>query len=168
MEIFEVVKKVLGVSLKAEDIQFWQVAARALLVYAALIVVLRLAKKRSLGRATAVDVVIVITIGSLASRGITGNAPLGNTLAAVLALVAMHWVLSFVTRDHATISDWVKGSPTRIVVDGNVDQDALLEAHMSDDDLLEDLRQKGLQDPKQAKEAVLERSGELSVIRMTE
>jgi len=81
MDVFGVVKEALGLSLKAEDIQFWQVAARALLVYAALIVVLRLAKKRSLGRATAVDVVIVITTGSLASRGITGNAPLGNAVA---------------------------------------------------------------------------------------
>jgi uncharacterized membrane protein YcaP (DUF421 family) len=39
---------------------------------------------------------------------------------------------------------------------------------MSDDDLREDLRQKGLSDPKQAKEAVLERNGELSVIRAKE
>jgi uncharacterized membrane protein YcaP (DUF421 family) len=168
MDVFGVVKEALGLSLKAEDIQFWQVAARALLVYAGLIVVLRLAKKRSLGRATAVDVVIVITIGSLASRGITGNAPLGNAMAAVIALVAMHWLLSFITRDHATISDWVKGRPTRIIVDGKVDQDALLDAHMSDDDLLEDLRQKGLSGSKQAKEAVLERNGELSVIRAKE
>jgi uncharacterized membrane protein YcaP (DUF421 family) len=121
MDVFGVVKEALGLSLKAEDIQFWQVAARALLVYAGLIVVLRLAKKRSLGRATAVDVVIVITIGSLASRGITGNAPLGNAMAAVIALVATHWLLSFITRDHATISVWVKGRPTRIVVDGKVE-----------------------------------------------
>jgi uncharacterized membrane protein YcaP (DUF421 family) len=168
MDLLGTLKEAFGISLKAEDIQFWQVAARALLVYAALIVVLRLAKKRSLGRATPLDVILVITIGSVASRGITGNAPLGNSLAAVVTLVALHWLLSFITRDHATISDWVKGRPTRIVADGKVDQDALLDAHMSDDDLLEDLRQKGLTDPKQAKEAVLERSGELSVIREKE
>lgn len=81
----------------------------------------------------------------------------------------MHWFISFVTRDHATISDWIKGRPTRIVVAEKVDQAALLDAHMSDahmsdDDLLEDVRQKGLSDPKGAKEAVPERSGERSVI----
>ena len=167
MDILGIGNEVLGISLKAEDIQSWQVVARAVLIYTSLIVVLRLAKKRSLGRATAVDVVIVITIGSLASRGITGNAPLWNSLAAVVTLVAMHWIISLVTRDHAAISDWIKGKPTRIVVNGEVDQDALLDAHMSDDDLMEDLRQKGIPDPKGAKEAVLERSGELSVIKST-
>jgi uncharacterized membrane protein YcaP (DUF421 family) len=151
--------------MKAEDLQLWQAVARATLTYAVLIIVLRLAKKRSLGRATPIDVVIVITIGSLASRGITGNAPLGNCLAAVLALVAMHWVISWITRDHARISDWIKGTPTRIIVNGEVDQSALLDAHMSDDDLMEDLRQKGVVSPKGATEAVLERSGELSVIK---
>jgi uncharacterized membrane protein YcaP (DUF421 family) len=165
MDIAHMLGGVFGISLKAEDIGFWQVAARAVLVYAALIIVLRVAKKRSLGRATPIDVVIVITIGSLASRGITGNAPVGNCLAAVLALVAMHWIISLITRDHAMISDWIKGKPTRIIVDGKVDQSALLDAHMSDDDLLEDLRQKGVVSPTQAKQAVLERSGALSVIK---
>src|SRR3569832_2963231 len=155
MDAFGVVKEALGLSLKAEDIQFWQVAARALLVYAALIVVLRLAKKRSLGRATALDVVIVITIGSLASRGITGNAPLGNSLAAVIALLAVHWLVSLVTRDHSTISDWSKGKPRLIKSSGEVDQTALVAAHMSDDDLAEDLRQQGVGDPKEVRLVLL-------------
>lgn len=165
MEITRALEDIFGVSLKTEDIALWQVAARAVLIYAALIVILRLAKKRTLGRATPVDVVIVITIGSLASRGITGNAPIGHSLVAVLSLVAMHWLISRVTRDHAVVSDWIKGKPTRIVSDGEVDQAALVGAHMSDDDLMEDLRQKGVACPADAKEAVLERSGELSVIK---
>src|SRR6185312_11748364 len=159
------VEEVLGLSLKAENIQFWQVAARAVLVYIALIAMLRLAKKRSLGRATALDVVLVITVGSLASRGITGNAPLTNCLIAILTLIGMHWLISLLTRDHARISDWIKGTPTRIISNGKVDQNALLAAHMSDDDLLQDLRQKGVASPEHAKEAILERSGQLSVLK---
>jgi uncharacterized membrane protein YcaP (DUF421 family) len=48
---------------------------------------------------------------------------------------------------------------------GKVDQEALVAAHMSDDDLAEDLRQKGVSDPEEAKLAVLERSGQVSVIK---
>jgi uncharacterized membrane protein YcaP (DUF421 family) len=168
MNAIRAIQESFGFSLKAEDIQCWQVAARAVLVYIALIAMLRLAKKRSLGRATALDVVLVITVGSLASRAITGNAPLTNCLIAILTLIGMHWLISLVTRDHARISDWIKGRPTRIVVDGKVDQDALLAAHMSDDDLMQDLRQKGVAGPEQAKEAILERSGQLSVLKMKE
>ena len=165
MSLFHLVREAFGVSLKAEDIQFWQVALRGVIVYAALIVILRFAKKRSLGRATALDVVIVITIGSLASRGITGNAPLGNSLIAVIALLAVHWLVSLLTRDHSTISDWIKGRPRRIIANGEVDEKALVAAHMSDDDLAEDLRQQGVGDPKEVRLAMLERSGQLSVIK---
>ncbi len=38
-------------------------------------------------------------------------------------------------------------------------------AHMSSGDLEEDLRQKGVDEPKKVKEARLERSGDLSVIK---
>jgi uncharacterized membrane protein YcaP (DUF421 family) len=168
MDPTRVVEEVLGLSLKAENIQFWQVAARAVWVYIALIAMLRLAKKRSLGRATALDVVLVITVGSLASRGITGNAPLTNCLIAILTLIGMHWLISLLTRDHARISDWIKGTPTRMILNGKVDQDALLAAHMSDDDLMQDLRQKGVTSPEHAEEAILERSGQLSVLKKNE
>lgn len=165
MNVLHWLGEAFGVSLKAEDLQFWQVALRGVLVYASLIAILRFAKKRSLGRATAVDIVIVITVGSLASRGITGNAPLGNSLVAVVALMAMHWLVSLVTRDHSTISDWIKGRPRRIITDGQVDEQALVAAHMSDDDLKEDLRGQGVEDPREVKLAMLERSGQLSVIK---
>lgn len=165
MDLATLASGALGLSLKADDIQFWQVSARTVLVYATLVATLRLGKKRSLGRATALDVVIVITVGSLASRAITGNAPLSGSLAAVLTLIGVHWVISLITRDHASISDWIKGKPTRIILDGKVDQNALLSAHMSDDDLMEDLRAKGVASPEDVKEAVLERSGQLSVLK---
>jgi len=59
----------------------------------------------------------------------------------------------------------IKGHPTTLIHDGKVDEDALRNAHMSMDDLLEDLREKGIADPAEAKEARLERSGKLSVIK---
>ena len=77
----------------------------------------------------------------------------------------MHWLVSLVTRDHSTISDWVKGRPRRIIANGEVDEKALVAAHMSDDDLAEDLRQQGVGDPKEVRLAMLERSGQLSVIK---
>ncbi len=47
-----------------------------------------------MGQATAFDVILGIMLGSLASRAITGNAPLGPALAAAGALLAMHWAFS--------------------------------------------------------------------------
>jgi len=51
-----------------------------------------------------------------------------------------------------------------LIKNGRIDQSALRAAHMSSDDLEEDLRQQGIKKQTQVEEARLERSGKLSVI----
>lgn len=155
----------LGLSLRPQDLGVGQIALRALLVYLAMIGLVRFGKKRFLSRATAFDAILVIVIGSTAARAITGNAPFFATLAAVFVLIATHWVISFLTRSSPALGSLVKGTPTVLIRNGRVDNKALMAAHMSRDDLNEDLREEGIAAPADVKEARLERSGKLSVIR---
>ena len=68
-EIDRFLDGVLGLSATtASDLTVAQVALRALIVYFILILFVRLGKKRFLGQATAFDAVLLIMIGSLASR----------------------------------------------------------------------------------------------------
>jgi uncharacterized membrane protein YcaP (DUF421 family) len=155
----------LGLSLRPQQLELWQICLRAVIVYLAMIMFVRFGKKRFLSRATAFDAILVIVIGSTAARAITGNAPFFETLAAVWILIAMHWVISYFTEGSPTLGSLVKGNTTVLVRNGRVDRQALKDAHMSPDDLDEDLREQGIDDPKKVKEARLERSGKLSVIR---
>jgi uncharacterized membrane protein YcaP (DUF421 family) len=161
-----VLDMMLGVSAtKAEQLSSFQVCVRAFVVFFVLIAYIRIGKKRFLGQATALDVVLVIVIGSIASRAISGTAPFVASLAATLTLVIVHRVVSLFTRDSKSLSFLLKGHDTVIISNGTVDKKALRHAHMSDDDLLEDLRQNGVGAPKGVKEARLERNGKLSVIK---
>jgi uncharacterized membrane protein YcaP (DUF421 family) len=155
----------LGLSLRPQQLELWQICLRAVIVYLAMIMFVRFGKKRFLSRATAFDAILVIVIGSTAARAITGNAPFFATLAAVWVLIAMHWVISYFTEGSPTLGSLVKGNTTVLVRNGRVDRQALKDAHMSPDDLDEDLREQGIDDPKKVKEARLERSGKLSVIK---
>ena len=65
----ELAETLLGLSAKADDLTLAQVAVRAFLVYSALIVFVRLGKKRFLAQATPLDAILLILIGSIASRG---------------------------------------------------------------------------------------------------
>lgn len=122
-------------------------------------------KKRFLGEATAFDAILVIIIGSTASRGILGNAPISNSLVAVVTLIAFHWLISLISRDWPFFSRLLKGSPTPIINDGRISRANMRKAHMSEDDLEEDLRTQGVRDPHDVAEARLERDGSLSVIK---
>ncbi len=155
----------LGLSKPSSALDVGQLCLRAAIVYLVMILFLRLAKKRSLGRATVFDAILVIIIGSVASRAITGNAPFFGALAAVLVLIAMHWLISLGARGWPRLGWLVKGQSDLLIKNGKVDCAELKRAHMTDDDLAEDLRQKGVGDPTDVKEARLERDGVLSVIK---
>jgi uncharacterized membrane protein YcaP (DUF421 family) len=156
----------LGLSAtKAEELSALQVSLRAMVVFLVLIAYVRFGKKRFLGQATGFDAVLVIVIGSVASRAISGTAPFIASLAATFTLVATHWVVSYVTEFSPALNYLVKGHDTLLIRDGRIDRKALKAAHMSDDDLAEDLRQNGVPDASDVKEARLERNGKLSVIR---
>jgi uncharacterized membrane protein YcaP (DUF421 family) len=165
-EISSALDAVLGLSAsKAEQLGTAQVCARAIVVYIILIGFVRLGKKRFLGQATAFDVILLIMLGSISSRAISGTAPFVASLGATLILILFHWVISYFAEFSPALGYMTKGSDTLLIKEGRVSREALKSAHMSDDDLAEDLRQRGVEKMSQVKEARLERSGKLSVIK---
>jgi len=161
-----ILDRLLGLSAtSASELTTAQVSARAIAIYFVLIVFVRLGKKRFLGQATAFDAVLIIMIGSLSSRAVSGTAPLVATLVATFVFIAVHWLISYFSESSPTLSFLVKGRDTLLIKNGRVDRTMLRDAHMSPDDLAEDLRQQGIAKYDDVKEARLERSGRLSVIR---
>ena len=164
-EIGKLLRLVLGLGADDRQITMAQMALRAVVVYAVTVVVVRLGKKRFMGQGTAFDVILGIMLGSIVSRAITGNAPFFPALAAAAVLVAMHWLLSGIALRWHGFGVAFKGHERLLVRDGRIDWATMRQAHMSERDLWEDLRGKGVSDLAGVAEARLERSGELSVIK---
>jgi uncharacterized membrane protein YcaP (DUF421 family) len=164
--VWHIIDTMIGLTAtKADELTITQVCVRAIVVYLTLIAYVRFAKKRFLGRATAFDAILVIVIGSLASRAISGTAPFFASLLATFTLILLHWLISYFTEDSVKVGSFLKGQDTIIIRNGRINRRALKNEHMSMDDLAEDLRQEGVQSPKEVKEARLERSGKLSVVK---
>ena len=72
---------------KADELSMLQVCLRAVVVYLVLIGYVRFAKKRFLSEATGFDAILVIVIGSIASRAISGTAPFFSSLAGTFVLI---------------------------------------------------------------------------------
>lgn len=163
--LWHIIDIALGISAtKPDELAVYQVCLRAIVVFLILIAYVRIGKKRLLGQATGFDAIVIVVIGSLASRAISGTAPFVASLAATFALVAAHWVISYLTETSRPLSYLVKGHDTVLIRHGEIDRQALHDAHMSEDDLAEDLRQAGVDNRSEVKEARLERNGKLSVI----
>lgn len=165
MDVAEITDTILGLSLKSEQLGYGHMAARAALMYLLLIVVVRSAKKRFLSNATAFDFILTVMIGAVAARAMTGGAPFFPSMLGVAVMVGIHWIISWGARSSPTFSSLVKGHASLLIRDGKVLERPLANAHISHDDLDEDLREKGVATPSEVKEARLERSGKLSVIK---
>jgi uncharacterized membrane protein YcaP (DUF421 family) len=157
----------LGLGQEAKELAFWQMGLRAIFMYMATLLIVRMGKKRFMGRATAFDLIVGIMLGSIASRAITGNAPLFPTLAAAAMIMALHWIFSAIAVRWHWFGRLIKGRSTLLIKDGEVDEDALCGAHMTSRDLAEALREAGIVDLRKVAEARLERGGQMSVIRRT-
>jgi uncharacterized membrane protein YcaP (DUF421 family) len=165
MDLEEFLDKVFGLSLRSEQLGYGHMAARAALMYILLIIIVRSAKKRFLSNATAFDFILTVMIGAIAARAMTGGAPFFPAMLGVVVMVAIHWMISWAARGSLAISHLIKGYDTLLIKDGQVLKKPLANAHMSRDDLDEDLREKGVSKPSEVKEARLERSGRLSVLK---
>ncbi|AFZ67432.1 DUF421 domain-containing protein [Deinococcus peraridilitoris] len=164
-DALEAIRALLGLDVEPRDLTILQVSLRALLIFLATIVTVRVGQKRFFGRNTAMDIILAIMLGSVASRAINGSAPFLPTVVAGFVLVGMHWVLSFLSFHSSAFGKLVKGNATLLIQNGELQADAMRKLLVTRDDLDEDLRSAGsTDDPASVKEARMERSGALSVI----
>ncbi len=90
----ERVQALLGLERNLEGVNSGQMALRAILIYAAALLLVRIGSKRFLSQATPFDIIIAIMLGSILSRAINGSAPFIPTVLAGAALVGLHWVFA--------------------------------------------------------------------------
>ncbi len=161
-DIWSGINWILG--LDRDELAFWQMALRALIVYPVGIAFVRAGEKRFIGKFTTFDVIFGIMIGSILSRAITGNSPFFGTLLSALVLVLLHYLFATLSYYSSWFGKLVKGRHRTLVVDGEIQWDAMRRSHISEKDLMSALYQNGVDQLSQVKVARLERSGQISVI----
>lgn len=156
---------IFGGDVPQQPLELYQVAARAVLVYLVGLVVVRIGKSRLVGRMTALDVIVGFILGSLLSRGITGQASISATAVASAAVVASHWALTWLTCQSHALGVIFKGDAILLVENGQPLLEALRKTHISENELKEGLRLAGVDDIRQVRQAYRERNGEISVLK---
>ena len=146
------------------DLTSLQVSLRAIAIFIAGLVIMRLGNRRFLGKTTPFDVMLGFLLGSLLGRAISGTAGFVPTLAGSLVIVLLHRGLAaLVTRAH-WLGLLVKGRAIRIIEDGAVDQAVARRLRLTQGDLDESLRMHGVAKADQVALATLERNGVVTIV----
>ena len=164
-EISSLVHQMFGGDFPDDPLALHQIAARAIVVYLGGLIVVRIGKSRLISRTTSLDVILGFILGSLLSRGITGHASLSGTMMASAVIVAVHWVLTAIACRSHWFGTVFKGNSELVVENGKVLRTPMKHSHISEHDLIEQLRLRGVDDLQQVRAAFKERNGEISVLR---
>ena len=138
---------------------------RTVLLYALLIVGLRLTGKRQIGQLEPIEFVLMMLLSDLASVPMQDfGLPLLQGVIPIATLLALSTLLSGISMCSVRFRSLVCGEPTLIIRDGILQQSAMKRSRLTLDEVLEELRVQGVSALDDVKYAVLETSGQLSVL----
>jgi len=147
------------------DVNGWSIVARTLIVYAALLVGLRLAGKRELGQMTVFDLVVILLIANAVQNAMVGpDTSVTGGLIAAAVLVAVNYGLAAARERLPLLRRAVEGSPTLLINNGEFVPEHLKREGIDEDMVLMAIREHGVADVKGVRMAVLETDGSISIV----
>jgi uncharacterized membrane protein YcaP (DUF421 family) len=139
---------------------------RGLVVYGFLIVLFRIAGKRTLQQLTTFDLVLLLIISEATQQALLDDDnSMTNGFLVVITLVGLDILLSLVKQRWGAVEKALDGTPMIILEDGRPLEERMDKARVDISDILTAARERlGLERLEQIKYAVLERGGGISII----
>lgn len=137
---------------------------RTILIYLCVLFAMRLMGKRQLGELQPEELVSTILISNLASISIESEeVPVTASLIPLFLIAALELLGSILSFRSQKFFNLMSGRPKTVILNGEIDQDALRTLRLTTADLMEALRGKDVFDPRDVSYAVVETNGNLSV-----
>lgn len=136
---------------------------RSALLYAVLILIMRMLGKRQLGELQPYELALTILLAEIIAGPIDNVAvPLLHGLLPAAAVMAVHGVLSMLCMKSDRLRAIISGKPAVIISNGVINRQELDRLCLNLADLLEGLRCAGFLDPSEVGTAVIEANGNIS------
>lgn len=145
------------------------VLLRGIIGFFTLLIFTRILGKQQVSQLTFFDYVVGITIGSTASSlttDLTSNA--WPHWVGLLTWTVLCFILQLITVKSRTAEKFLDGQPTIVITNGKILEESMKKFRYTIGDLLAQLRDKGVFDLADVAYAVLEKDGQLSILKKPE
>ncbi len=148
-------------------VPWWEFIVRGFVVYAFLLILLRLTGKRQVGQLAPFDLVLLLVLSNAVQNSMNGgdNSLYGGLISAT-TLVGVNYLVGLATFKNKKLEAIVEGRPQLLIHDGKLFTDVMHSAHLTHHELNSALRQAGCASVEEVRSAVLENSGAISVVPM--
>lgn len=143
---------------------WFEFVLRAAAVYIVVLLLTRMSGKRSIGQSAPFDMLVIVLLGTAVQNSLIGEdtSLLGGLILAA-TLLALNWLMGYVTARSHRLHAWVEGTPVILVREGKVFWDQLRRCNVAPEDLDVAMRKEGCEGHHQIKLAVLETSGDITM-----
>ncbi len=159
----ELMYKLFG---EGKDLNALQMADRAFIMFFITLFLIRVAGMRAFGQKSAFDTIIVIMLGAILSRVVTGASAFFPTVIAGGVLAIVHRLLAIISVYNETIGAIIKGKRILLFKNNKAIKRNMINCSISLKDLQEEVRlilNETTMD--NVEEIFMERSGKISVIK---
>jgi uncharacterized membrane protein YcaP (DUF421 family) len=142
------------------------IAIRTTVVYAFVLIGLRLSGTRTLGQLTVFDFVLLLIISNAVQNAMVGpDTSLVGGLVAAGVLMTWHWLVNVLRLRSRRLAKLLAGEGIMLIYHGNILHEHISRAGITRDELLQALREHGVASADDVLFAVLEPDGAISVVR---
>ena len=144
---------------------WWELLLRGVIVYAFLLVLIRVTGRRQAGMMTPFDFILLLILSNTVQNAMNGgDNSLGGGLFLAGTLIVINWLMLLLSR-HSRLVHWaLVGRPAFLVRDGEIQEKVMHRERITHHELMSSLRSAGLANIEQAKDVILETNGTISVI----
>jgi uncharacterized membrane protein YcaP (DUF421 family) len=145
---------------------WWHFVWRGVAAYLAVLVLLRLAGRRSFGDMSPFDIIVLIIVGGVLRTAILGSdASFVGPMIAVASIIGANRLIGWLSAHWPAFNRFVEGYPAVLARDGKRDRKALRKYGVSDSEFNRELHAHGLEDEREVAIARLEPNGKITLIR---
>ena len=147
------------------DLSLGEKVIRAVVIYLFLVIALRLVGKRELTQLNTLDFVVLLAVANAVQNGLIGadNSVTGAVVGATV-LFAVNTGLAWVVFRNRRLQRVVEGTPTELIRDGQILEEALEREELTRDDLLVEIQSAGASTVADVRTATLLPSGKVIVV----
>ena len=141
------------------------IIGRSLAVYVVILLGFRVSGKRHISQLSLPDFALILLIANAVQNAMVGNdtSLVGGLVAALSLLLGNLFLTRFISRSKITHNLFI-GEPKLLVRNSALIPSAILSEDLSEEDVLEAIREHGFESLKEVRTAILENDGTISII----
>ena len=146
-------------------VAWWEFVARAGLVYAFLIIILRLTGKRQVGQLAPFDLVLLLVLSNAVQNSMNaGDNSLVGGLISAATLVLLNFGVAIATWRSKRLETLIEGKPQILIHNGKLFRDVADKARLTHHEIQSALRRGGCTCVEDVHAAILENNGTISIV----